>query len=295
MDTARRRERQKDASRASLVHGSSTRGARALVVSLFVLGLHAGCSTGCGTWRAAATDDMSACTSFDHTYVTWSALVDKHVTAGVVDYTAIARESRALLDESVRALESVCTRDYDGWSRDERLAYWVNAYNIYTVRLIVENMPISSIQDLGIVKHTVWFRDVTAATPLHKPLSLDAIEHQILRKEFEEPRIHFAIVCASQSCPRLVSTAYVPARLDEMLDDAARAFIRDETKNRYDANTHTMHLSSIFSWFEGDFTTGGRTLVEFVAPHLDEAVRAAVTQTTPRVAFLDYDWSLNGH
>jgi hypothetical protein len=267
---------------------------RTLFIALVVLVLHGGCSTGCGSWRVAASDDTSACTPFDHTYATWSALLGRHVTGGVVDYTGIAKDARSALDGSVQALESVCARDYDTWSREERLAYWVNAYNIYTVRLIVENMPVESIQDLGVVKHTVWFRDVTGATALHRPLSLDAIEHQILRKEFVEPRIHFAIVCASKSCPNLIDTAYVPTGLDEMLEHAARNFVRDQTKNRYDAATHTLYLSSIFSWFEGDFTRGGKTLVDFVAPYLDEPTRSAVMKTTPRITYLDYDWSLNG-
>lgn len=101
-------------------------------------------------------------------------------------------------------------------------------------------------------------------------------------------------MCASQSCPTLANGAYRAETLDAQLDEAARAFVRDETKNRYDAATHTLYLSSIFSWFEGDFTRGGKTLVDFVAPYLDEPTRSAVMKTTPRITYLDYDWSLNG-
>jgi len=252
----------------------------------------AACAAGRGGWRATPG---APCAPFDHTHATYARLLEAHVDdAGVVDYTRMAKEGRALLDESVRALEGACAADEETWTSAERLAYWINAYNLYTLRLVAENMPVASIQDLGVVKHTVWFRTVTRATALHEELSLDAIEHTILRGEFTEPRIHFAIVCASQSCPKLARVPYVGASIDAQLDEAARTFVRDESKNRYDAATHTLALSSIFDWFEGDFTRGGKTLVEFVARHLDEGARAAVTARAPTVTFLDYDWSLNG-
>lgn len=252
----------------------------------------AACVAGRGGWRASST---APCAPFDHTHAAYARLLDAHVDdAGVVDYTRMASEGRTALEESVRALESACSADYETWSNEERLAYWINAYNLYTLRLVAENMPVASIQDLGVVKHTVWFRTVTRATALHEELSLDAIEHAILRGEFSEPRIHFAIVCASQSCPKLARVPYRADGLGAQLDDAARSFVRDESKNRYDAATHTLALSSIFQWFEGDFTRGGGTLVDFVSPYLDDEARAALRARPPTVTFLDYDWSLNG-
>ena len=126
-----------------------------------------------------------------------------------------------------------------------------------------------------------------------RQLSLDDIEHQILRRELDEPRIHFAIVCASRSCPVLRDEAYRAQDLDAQLDDAARRFVRDRSRNWFDAATNTFHASSIFKWFRGDFERRAGSLASFLARYADDAAAAALRTGGVRIEFLDYDWSLN--
>ena len=126
-------------------------------------------------------------------------------------------------------------------------------------------------------------------------LSLNDIEHEILRKELGEPRIHFAIVCASKSCPELRSEAYRAKTLDEQLTQAARSFISDPSKNRFDAAARTLRLSPIFDWFRADFERSSASLPAFVARYAEPAVATALSSGGEvRIEFLDYDWSLNG-
>lgn len=124
-------------------------------------------------------------------------------------------------------------------------------------------------------------------------LSLNDIEHEILRKQFDEPRIHFAIVCASKSCPVLRTEAYRAKDLESQLDEAARTFIRDPSRNRFDPGSRVLRLSSIFKWFREDFERAAGTLPAFVARYHDESSAVALRTGGLRVEFLEYDWSLN--
>lgn len=217
----------------------------------------------------------------------WDALLRKHVkNNGMVDYQGFIGE-RGKLEEYL-ALLSENAPDPDHWSREEQLAYWINAYNAFTVKLIIDNYPLESIQDLHPTIHipgvsTVWhkkFFEIGSA-----PTSLDEIEHSILRKEFNEPRIHFAINCASFSCPPLRAEAYTAAALDEQLNEMARRFINDPERNQLDQDNP--RVSKIFSWFTGDFTGQG-TLVDY----LNQYSRVQLASDAD-VDFLPYDWSLN--
>src|SRR5437763_1966360 len=124
--------------------------------------------------------------------------------------------------------------------------------------------------------------------------SCAAFEHEHLRKDFGEPRVHFAIVCASVTCPPLRSEAYRAADLDRQLDDQARRFLADPSRNRFDRRSRTLHLSSIFKWFREDFEKAAGSLPAFVARYVDPATAAAVEEPSVRIEFVDYDWSLNG-
>jgi hypothetical protein len=174
-------------------------------------------------------------------------------------------------------------------SRAERLAFWINAYNLLAIDLVVRAGPLESIRDLGSLLRPVWKRE--AGRIGGRGYSLDEIEHAILRP-LGEPRIHAAIVCASLSCPPLRREPYAAERLDAQLDDSLRRFLADPRKGaRWDAATGTLWLSRVFEWFEADFAAAGG-VVAFVRPHLPEPVRAGLP-AFPRVRHLDYDWSLN--
>jgi len=217
----------------------------------------------------------------------WDQLVKTHVKAnGLVDYKGFISEKPKL--ESYLKLLSENAPDRSKWSKNEQLAYWINAYNAYTVKLIVDFYPTKSIRDLGpklkipLIKD-VWHYKFFKIAGVD--MSLDEVEHGILRKEFDEPRIHFAINCASISCPPLLNEAFVADKLEAQLTKVTVAFINDPVRNKL--GTQSVQLSSIFSWFTGDFTKKG-TLIEFLNKY--SKVKIA---PNAKVSFLDYNWNLN--
>jgi len=248
--------------------------------------------------RPKADDGRTAgdtCALFDQDHAAWTRLLRRYVRAGVVDYAGLRRGGEAELDGYLRSLQSVCRGHYDTWSRRQKLAVWVNAYNAYTIRLILNHYPLASIREIGLLPGAAFRTDFIPMEKLRgDTISLNVIENEILRKEFREPRIHFAIVCASTSCPALRTDAYRAAELDRQFDDAARGFLRDPTRNRFDAATNTLRLSSIFDWFREDFEGAAGSLQAFVARYAEPPTARAVGAGGLRVEFLDYDWSLNG-
>ncbi|BFU95653.1 MAG: DUF547 domain-containing protein [Nitrospira sp.] len=206
------------------------------------------------------------------------------VTDGSVDYPQIQLDGR--FGAYVTMLDRV---NPSAISPGDRLAFWINGYNACAIQGILDGY--SPKPYIG------WYRFFKA----HRcgiggeRLNLSGIEHEILRKEFHEPRIHFAIVCASSSCPKLPSWAYDPRQLDAQLDQAARAFINDPTRNRFDRRLKIAYLSKIFDWFEDDFAGDSGSVLPFVARYVHDADLAReLTPGVYRIAYLDYDWSLNG-
>lgn len=236
------------------------------------------------------------CVAFDHEHAAWDAMLARYVHDGVVDYSGLTHSGTAALDGYLRALESVCRDQYVAWTREQQLAFWINAYNAYTIKLILEHYPVKSIRSIGLLPGSAFRDQLAPLRWLRKTaLSLNDIENDILRKDFREPRIHFAIVCASQSCPALRSEAYRATTLDAQLTLAARRFLSDRSKNRFDPAARTLHLSSVFKWFREDFERTSRTLQAFVARYAEPATATALSSGDDvRIEFLDYDWSLNG-
>lgn len=218
----------------------------------------------------------------------WSDLLKKHVDIhGHVSYGGMKQDAAGLV--AYLDMLSACPPT-DDWTREERLAYWINAYNAFTVKLIVDHYPVKSIKDIGPrlaipFVNSVW--DVAFFKIGGQEMTLNHIEHHILRKQFDEPRIHFAIVCASHSCPKLLNVAYSAHALEAQLHARAVDFINDPLRNRLSADR--LELSAIFNWFKGDFTRQG-TLQAYIAKYAKVKVSAKA-----RIAYLDYDWTLNGH
>ena len=243
----------------------------------------------------SAPPDPPRSVSFDHQHTEWTTFLKRYVKDGTVFYTGINQSGQEALSGYLRQLELVTPEQMGGWTEAQKLAFWINAYNAYTIRLIIDNYPVRSILTMGLLPGGAFRKNFIPLTRLRgKILSLNDIEHEILRKEFEEPRIHFAIVCASISCPALRSEAFAATDLERQLEEVARAFILDETKNRYDAGKRTLHLSSIFKWFREDFERDGQGLVDFVAPYFEPGIRTQLGSGQVRVRFLRYDWGLNG-
>ena len=253
------------------------------------------CLVAAGALPPLAAAAAPPCAAFDHEHRAWTRLLEQYVRDGRVDYGGLHRDARPALSAYRDALSAVSRTCYADWTREQRLAFWINTYNASAVELVLEHYPVRSVRAIGWVPGSAFRTKFIPMKGLAGgELSLDDVEHEHLRKEFGEPRIHFAIVCASVSCPSLRSEAYRAADLDRQLDDQARRFLADPTKNRLDRTARTFRLSSIFKWFREDFEKAAGSLPAFVARYVDPATAAALGETDARIEFLDYDWSLNG-
>jgi hypothetical protein len=245
--------------------------------------------------------------TFDQTHAEFGVLLKKHVSwqregvTSAVDYAGVKKD-RAALQAYTQKLAAVKQAEYAQWSRADQQAFLINAYNAYTLELIVESYPkLKSIKDLGSLISSPWSK---ARYPLlGKPRSLDNIEHDMLRgaKEFNEPRIHFAVNCASIGCPALRPEAFTGSKLSEQLEDQTKRFLKDRTRNRFDKKSQTLYLSSIFDWYEQDFQKGylgAANLDAFLARYagslgLSNAEKQALLNGEIDIDFTDYDWRLN--
>jgi hypothetical protein len=219
----------------------------------------------------------------------YADLLNKYVKDGVVNYQGFKNEEKRL-DEYLKVLEGT---DTGKLSRNEQLAFYINVYNATTIKLILSGYPgIRSIWDLGsrIFKSKSPFRKNIVRIE-GKAISLDDLEHGIIRPRFKEPRIHFAVNCASKSCPPLISEPYQGSILDQQLDDSTRAFLNNAERNRLEGNR--LYVSKIFKWFEEDFNDD---VVGFFLIFADAEIKEKLTADKDKikVKYLDYDWSLNG-
>lgn len=250
---------------------------------------------------------LSPAWALDHQHADWTALLSRHVawnaqaTASTVDYDGFLRD-RAALSSYLEELSAVSRDDFDGWSQAERRAFLINAYNARTIELILTRYPkLESIRDLGSLFKSPWKQQFF--TLLGKPQTLDGVEHGLLRgaSDYDDPRIHFAVNCASVGCPALRPEAYRPADLDRQLEEQTQRFLRDRSRNRFDAGAGTLHLSRIFDWYGEDFDLpfrGARSMAGFLALYreplgMDEGAVAELAAGEIDIEFLDYDWSLN--
>ena len=211
----------------------------------------------------------------------FTKVLQDHVLDGLVDYAALGDDVR--LDQYLGQLSQ--TNPAELPTVDEQLTLWINAYNAYTLKLVADAYPIESIHDLGtggrilgwLLNKSPW--DIRFAEVGGEEYTLNEIEHEILRVDFDEPRIHFAVVCAAISCPPLRSKAYVPERFDEQLDAQARQFVADRRSNRFNLSWQRAEVSPIFSWFEEDFGDDDSAVLLFLAevapPTTGEAIRQA--------------------
>ncbi len=232
--------------------------------------------------------------AFDHEHTAWTKELTRFVAAGRVDYARWGSQGRTELSAYLAALTSVPRSDYDAFSREQRLAFWINTYNAFMVKQVLDHYPLTSVRSIGILPFAAFKDPFIPMDPLRgAKLSLDDVEHQILRKEIGEPLIHFGIVCASRSCPELRSEAYRASAVIPQLEEAARRFLADTTKNRVLEGGTRVGLSSIFKWFREDFERSG-TLAQFVTRYAPPPLAGALAQPDVEIEFLDYDWSLNG-
>lgn len=220
--------------------------------------------------------------AFDHTAL-GEVLADVVRDDGRVFYEKLAADT-AKLDGYIAALGEV---DFEALSRDEKLALLINAYNAFTLKLIAEYWPVKSIKDIPDDKR--WSHARWTIGGLGQ-VSLDAIEHEYLRPKFAEPRIHFAVNCASEGCPPLRRFAYAGAQIDSQLQDSATRAHNDDRWVKIEGKT--VHLTRLYLWFRGDFTQKAGSPVEFAA-QFNTALAAALSKGDVDVQIMEYDWSIN--
>ncbi len=243
--------------------------------------------------------------AFEGNHQAWNQLLNENVVMSVdgfashVDYAGIAKQQNTLTQYLDR-LSSVNQATFDEWTKDEQLAFLINAYNAWTVALILTSYPdLESIKDLGSFFNPPWGKSFF--TLFGKKHSLNDIEHQLIRGSgrYNDPRIHFAVNCASIGCPALRNEAYVSASLNDQLNQQTLAFLSDNSRNRF--NKNTLEISSIFKWYKEDFEQGwmGFNSLEDVFIKYAHALKLSnkdikkLKEHDLEFDYLDYNWSLN--
>ena len=250
-----------------------------------------------------------AADTFDQSYRNYHQLLRNHVGDSGVDYSAL-KANRTVLDAIVSQFGRVTKSELDSWSIEEQIAYWINAYNVFTLQAVVDHYPIqwrwinfltltprNSIKQIpGVWTELRW--NIAGTT-----MTLDEIEHETLRPLYQEPRIHMAVNCASISCPPLRSEPYVGAQLNRQLTIAARDYLASQLGMRVDGST--LHVSSIFDWYGEDFISeyahlvaGGRSnkeraILGFIATYGPSEASTTAQSGQASVRYMRYDWNLN--
>lgn len=246
-------------------------------------------------------------------YEIYDAVLQAYVDdQGLVDYQSL-HANRSDLDAFNASMARLSPKEFEAWPEQERLAFWINAYNAITLERIIDHYPIKKGGVIAGFRYPhnsirqipgVWKK--LTNTVMGEEITLDSIEHDMLRAKFKEPRIHVALVCAALSCPPLRNEAFVAGRLDEQLDDQSRRFLSNDTRFRIDRAKKRVYLSAILDWFGKDFAgiynTGGKiaahsktegAALEYASRYVSDEDVQFILSENYSVTFLDYDWTLN--
>lgn len=223
--------------------------------------------------------------AFDHSHGPWNTILSEHVTfAGkqsLFNYVELKNDTKTL-DKYLESLSAVSVSDFSKFNQSQQLAFLINAYNAFTVKLIIKHYPVESIKDIGSFFTSPWKKKFFKL--LGQKQHLDEIEHGIIREKYKEPRIHFAVNCASIGCPSLYPKAFIATKLNEQLDEAASHFINNEKKNIL--VNKKLYLSKIFKWYGSDFGDRKKML-----SYIGKVMGRDLSKTSIR--YKDYDWKLN--
>lgn len=203
-----------------------------------------------------------------------------YVENGRVNY-ALIREHSDQLDALLSLYKKTDKSTFQGWTKNEQLSYLINLYNLATIQLIVEHYPVKSIKDIGGWFSSPWSIDFI--TLFGEKVSLDYIEHTLIRKNYKEPRVHFALVCASIGCPILRSEAYTAEKLDQQLDEQTKLYLHNSNGLQLNDEKKKVYISSIFKWYKEDFTSVKEFIQRFIEKDLSEY----------EVDYINYNWNLN--
>lgn len=231
------------------------------------------------------------------THALFTEILSQYVMDGKVNYSELRNDDR--LEEYLNQLSQTDPMAIE--NEKDKLAFWINAYNGFTLEIICDNYPLKSMKDLSfggslignVLNTTAWDKKFIVINGAE--MSLNHIEHEIIRKQFDDPRIHFALVCAAVSCPPLRSEAYEGFKLDEQLDEQGKVFFGDKKKNYFNVDRQVAHLSKILDWYGSDFGENKAEVLDYVTRFLPDQIASAVEKNLDawKIEHTDYDWSLN--
>ncbi|MHC4288063.1 MAG: DUF547 domain-containing protein [Planctomycetota bacterium] len=241
--------------------------------------------------------------TFDLDHTLYDTILKEFVKEGLVDYAELQKNPHSL-NRYLTGLSQVKEPVFKEWEKNQQLAYLINLYNAATLKLIVNHYPIERIKDIGSLFKGPWHQPIISL--FEKPITLNTLEHEIIRTDYDEPRIHLALVCAAKGCPPLRGEAYTAEKLHAQLDDQGRLFLSNPDKFQIDRPHHTVYLSPIFKWYGKDFTRqftpqGGfeklnkteRAVLNYCSRYLCDPDSQFLAAGGYSVRYLDYDWSLN--
>lgn len=265
---------------------------QALALALLLVGTPTTCAPAEQGTAPTAAERIAA---FDHQ--PWNAVLAEHVHGDAFDYGALKKDT-AKLDLYLKSLEAVKADEFATWPRNERYAFWIDAYNAYTVKRVVDGYPVASIKDLGDEKISVWDREFVPlgalAPDLKKTkLTLNDIENKILRPVFQDARVHAAINCASEGCPPIRASAFVGEELDLQLDAAVKTWLADPKRNRFDAAKNRVEVSQVFEWFRDDFVRDAKSVQAWIATYAPADQAWVRDAKKLQIQYVEYSWKLN--
>ncbi len=247
-----------------------------------------GCSHEAEKGQAILADKKVA---FSHDHPKLAQVLSKvNDGKGGVKYTWLQKHPEDL-DEYLALAGSVPREQFLEWSKHEQMAFLLNIYNAATLKLIVDHYPVSSIRDIRAIG-SVW--SLKAVSLFGEKISLSYLENQLLRKEFQTPSVHFALVCGSRGCPVLRGNPYNAQYLEDQFFDQTKSFLGDKSKNRVDLGKRIVYLSPIFKWYKEDFGESDADILDFVASHFNQAEKSAIKSGEFKIRYTDFDWGING-
>jgi hypothetical protein len=227
----------------------------------------------------------------------FTEILKEYVHEGKVNYKDVCKDDR--LEKYLNQLSATNPEEIE--NKQDKLAFWINAYNAFTIKIVCDYYPVESIRDIGfggkvvaaVLNKTVWDKEFIEINGTK--ISLNHIEHEIIRKEFADPRIHFALVCAAVSCPPLRSEAFEGYKLDDQLNEQGDIFLNQKDKNYFSLKEKEAHLSKILDWYGKDFGADNEEILQYLTRFLPEETAAAIKENPKEwdVKYTDYNWSLN--
>jgi len=221
----------------------------------------------------------------DQSFSPYKKVLQTYVQNGLVDYESLKSKPDDLR-QFLNHASSISKSTFDTWNKDQQLAFLINLYNAQSLAIVVENYPVKSIKDIDADLGGPWKQPIVNI--FGYKMTLDDLEHKLIRKNHPDPRIHFALVCAALGCPDLINTPYQAEILDNQLDQQTKGFLADSDKNSIDVEQKTLKLSPIFDWFKEDFIAQSGSVIEFVNPYYDNKANKEF-----KIEYTNYDWSLN--